>query len=76
MSKRANGGKPKTDGPITGEKAPPLLSEKLIAQMQSAVSAAQRKRMPGLDEASTTEPGSSHRPAWLHRVRPQTPSSK
>ena len=74
MSKRANGGKPKIDGSKVREKAPPLLSEKLIAQMQSAVSAAQRKRMPGLDEAST-EPDSSHRPAWLHRSRPQTPSS-
>jgi hypothetical protein len=76
MSKRANGGNPKSGEAMTREKAPPLLSEKLIAQMQSAVSAAQRKRLPGLDEASTTEPGSSHRPAWLHRSRPQTPSSK
>jgi hypothetical protein len=52
MSKRANRGKTKSDGPIAREKAPPLLSEELIAQMQRAVSAAQRKRMPGLDEAS------------------------
>jgi hypothetical protein len=28
------------------EAAPPLLSEKLIAQLQGAVSAAQRKRIP------------------------------
>ena len=40
MSKRANGGEPKRGRLTNGEAAPPLLSEKLIAQLQSAVGAA------------------------------------
>jgi hypothetical protein len=31
---------------MSADEAPPLLSEKLIAQLQGAVSAAQRKRIP------------------------------
>jgi hypothetical protein len=50
MSKRANGGKPRTERPE--ESQPPLLSEKLIAQLQDAVNAAQRKRMPDINDAS------------------------
>jgi hypothetical protein len=46
MSKRAIDDKSKQDRPMTGEATPPLLSEELIAQLQRAVSAAQRKRMP------------------------------
>lgn len=46
MSKSANGGEPQQDGSMTGGPSPPLLSEKIIAQLQNAVSAAQRKRMP------------------------------
>jgi hypothetical protein len=33
-------------GPTTAEPSPPLLSEKLIAQLQQAVEVAQRRRMP------------------------------
>jgi hypothetical protein len=36
---------PKKSRLLAGEPAPPLLSEKLIAQLQGAVNAAQRKRM-------------------------------
>jgi hypothetical protein len=32
--------------PITAEPTPPLLSEKLIAQLQQAVEVAQSRRMP------------------------------
>jgi len=46
MSNRASDGRPKKDLPMTEEATPPLLSEKLIAQLQGAVGAAQRKRMP------------------------------
>jgi hypothetical protein len=45
MSKRTPEGRPKQSDSIVGEPAPPFLSEKLIAQLQGAVTAAQRKRM-------------------------------
>jgi hypothetical protein len=48
MTKRANGREPQKTCPTTEESAPPLLSEKLVAQLQGAVSAAQRKRSQGL----------------------------
>jgi hypothetical protein len=48
MSKRANGRESKKNCPTTEQSAPPLLSEELIAQLQGAVSAAQRKRSQGL----------------------------
>jgi hypothetical protein len=45
MSKRASEGRPEKDRPTTEEAAaPPLLSEKLIAQLQGVVVAAQRRR--------------------------------
>jgi hypothetical protein len=46
MSKKTSGRKSKNSRPITAEPTPPLLSEKLIAQLQGAVSAAQHKRVP------------------------------
>ena len=46
MSKRTRHGRLKRSSLIAGEPTPPFLSEKLIAQLQGAVSAAQRKRMP------------------------------
>jgi hypothetical protein len=45
MSKRAKDPESKRNRPTTEESAPPLLSEKLIAQLQGAVRTAQRKRM-------------------------------
>jgi hypothetical protein len=45
MSKKTSGSKPKNSRPITAEPTPPLLGDKLIAQLQGAVSAAQRKRV-------------------------------
>jgi hypothetical protein len=50
MSKRENGCERKKGRPMPREAAPPLLSDKLIAQLQHAVSAAQRKRMPDRNE--------------------------
>lgn len=50
MPKKIINGKPESGEPMSddermcGEPAPPLLSEKLIAQLQGAVIAAQRKR--------------------------------
>jgi hypothetical protein len=46
MPKKMIDGAPIIADPTSGESAPPLLSEKLIAQLQGAVEAAQRKRMP------------------------------
>jgi hypothetical protein len=52
MPKKTTHGKSEKGRPITAESAPaepspPLLSEKLIAQLQQAVGLAQRRRMPG-----------------------------
>lgn len=51
MSKGAKDRRPKQDRPMTEAPAPPPLSEKLIARLQHAVSAAQRQRMSDLDAA-------------------------
>jgi hypothetical protein len=45
MSKRTREGRPAQSDSNVGEPTPPLLSEKLIAELQGAVNAAQRKRM-------------------------------
>jgi hypothetical protein len=45
MSKRTSDDMPKKSRLIAGEPAPPLLSEKLIAQLQGAVNSAQQKQM-------------------------------
>jgi hypothetical protein len=52
MSKTVIDGRLKKDRPIIEENAPPLLSEKLIAQLQGAVSTALRKRMREPKDAS------------------------
>jgi hypothetical protein len=44
MPKKIIDGEPLFGRPPAGENAPPLLSEKLIAQLQGAVQAAQRRR--------------------------------
>jgi hypothetical protein len=46
MSKRTRDDGPKESSSIAGEPTPAFLSEKLIAQLQGAVNAARRKRMP------------------------------
>jgi hypothetical protein len=46
MSKKTRDGRLKESGSNVREAAPPLLSEKLIAELQGSVNAAQRKRMP------------------------------
>ncbi len=55
MSKETNDGRPKERRPKTEQATPPPLSEKLIAKLQIAVSAAQRKRMPDPSDASASE---------------------
>jgi hypothetical protein len=57
MSKRENGYKPKKTPPMPREAAPPLLSDELIAQLQNAVSAAQRKRMSDRNDSAAGSPG-------------------
>jgi hypothetical protein len=44
IPKKADDGKTKRSRLLSGEPAPPPLSEELIAQLQGAVSAAQRKK--------------------------------
>lgn len=56
MSKRENGCEPKKNRPMPKQAAPPLLSDKLIAQLQNAVSAAQRKRMPDRNDSTARSP--------------------
>ena len=51
MSKRASRGIAKKACPMTEEATPPPLSKKLIAQLQGAVKAAQRKRLADPGEA-------------------------
>jgi hypothetical protein len=46
IPKKAGDGKPKKSRRLSGEPTPPPLSEELIAQLQGAVSAAQRKKIP------------------------------
>jgi hypothetical protein len=46
MSKRTREDGPKESSSIAGQPTPAFLSEKLVAQLQGAVDAAQRKRMP------------------------------
>jgi hypothetical protein len=44
MAKKPNAGRAENRDPLKAFGTPPLLSEKLIAQLQGAVNAAQRKR--------------------------------
>jgi hypothetical protein len=46
MSKRTRDGRPERSSLVAGEPTPQYLSEKLIAELQGAVNAAQRKQMP------------------------------
>jgi hypothetical protein len=52
MSKKKNDSKSSIDRPSDAEPAPPLLSEKLIAQLQLAVAAARRKQIPASNDGS------------------------
>jgi hypothetical protein len=56
MSKRTTGSEPKKYPPTSEDASPPLLSEKLIAQLQKTVSAAQRKRIADRDDVSAGSP--------------------
>jgi hypothetical protein len=55
MSKEANDRRPKQERSMRDGPTPPPLSEKLIAKLQNAVSAAQRQRMANLNDASESE---------------------
>ena len=51
MPKKTSVDRPKEFRMSADEPTPPLLSERLIAQLQGAVSAARRKRLSGPDDA-------------------------
>jgi hypothetical protein len=55
MSKKANDGRPKQGRSTVEAPTPPPLSEKLIAKLQYAVSAAQRQRTSDLNDPSERE---------------------
>jgi hypothetical protein len=57
MSKRAIDGNDKKGQPMTEEAPPPLLSEELVAQLQAAVNAAQRKRLSAPYDSSASRSG-------------------
>ena len=65
MPKKTSDDESKVDGQTDGERTVPLLSEKLIAQLQGAVDAARRKRTGpnaggGSLGASAETPGTRH----------------
>jgi hypothetical protein len=47
---------------MAGEPTPAFLSEKLIAQLQGAVNAAQRKRMAHSNDKGESRPGAADQP--------------
>jgi hypothetical protein len=59
MSKRTRDDNYKNDRPEIAEPTPPRLSDELIAQLQRAVSAAQRRRNP--ERIDAPEIGSSEK---------------
>ena len=59
MPKKTTDGAGLNDRPNADESAPPLLSDKLISQLQQAVEAAQRKRMPLHKRVTDTKDDSS-----------------
>jgi hypothetical protein len=64
MAKRANGSEPQKDRREIGEASPPLLSEKLIAQLQGAVNAARSRRMRLRDDATSRLTPQKRAPRW------------
>jgi hypothetical protein len=59
MSKKTSEGAPRNTRPTNGEHTPPLLSEKLVAKLQGAVEAAQRKRTSQLRYVAAPDDDSS-----------------
>lgn len=57
MPKKTSDEKPKRSRLNAGEPTPPLLSEKLIAQLQGAVNAAQRTRIAKPIDTSESKSG-------------------
>jgi hypothetical protein len=56
MLRKVKGGEPMKDQPTKVEATPPLLSEKLIAQLQSAVGAAQKRRSSNQEPTRNRNP--------------------
>jgi hypothetical protein len=56
MPKKNQDAEPKDATPMQGERAPPPLSEEMIAKLQAAVEAARRKHMPRHDPATDILP--------------------
>jgi hypothetical protein len=69
MSKKTSEGAPRITRPTNGERTPPLLSEKLIAKLQGAVDAAQRRRRQPYKYALDSNDHSSQNPGDVRQFR-------
>jgi hypothetical protein len=69
MSKKTSEGASKDIRPPHGEHTPPLLSEKLVAKLQAAVEAAQRKRTSQYRYAAAPAGDSSANPGVVGQLR-------
>ena len=67
MAKKLNAGRPENQEAPKAFGTPPLLSEKLIAQLQGAVSAAQRKRQSVSLRSEKTDSQTISLPPTNHR---------
>jgi len=62
MPKRTREDGPQESSSTAGEPTPAFLSEKLIAQLQGAVNAAQRKRKPHSNDKGDSRMGAADQP--------------
>jgi hypothetical protein len=69
MSKKTRDGESGIDHPSNGERTPPLLCEKLIAKLQGAVEAAQRKRTQPNTRATDPDDDSSTNQGVVRQLR-------
>jgi hypothetical protein len=69
MSKKTSDGEPRISRLTNGERTPPPLSEQLIAKLQGAVEAAQRKRMPPSRYVMDPDDDSSPKQAVVRELR-------
>ena len=69
MSKKTSDGESRITRLTNGERTPPLLSEKLIAKLQGAVEAAQRKRTPPYGYVTDPDDDSSPNQGVVRQLR-------
>ncbi len=69
MSKKTSDGESSIDPLSDGERTPPPLCEKLIAKLQGAVEAAQRKRTLPNSHATGPDDDSSTNQGVVHQLR-------